>query len=204
MNNDLEVLPENIPKRMQIIQAAYKLFTKNGFYATGVDLIMRQAGVSKRTMYIYFPTKNDLIVAVLELYRSNYEQSLNGLLTSEDLNNREKILAIFDDARNWFGDAQHHGCLAVNAMGEFAGKDPAIETACRVFKTWELGIFRELVKDIPVDAPDDLAFKLMLLLEGMGAVAHVMGQPCPIDIAQMVNELIDSHRSANLTDGGGI
>ncbi len=89
-------------------------------------------------------------------------------------------------------------------MGEFAGKDPAIETACRVFKTWELGIFRELVKDIPVDAPDELAFNLLLLLEGMGAVAHVMGQPCPIDIAQMVNDLIDSHRSANLTDGGGI
>jgi hypothetical protein len=134
---------------------------------------------------------------VLELYRSNYEQSLSGLLTRTDLTSREKIVAIFDDARNWFGDAQHHGCLAVNAMGEFAGKDPAIENACRAFKTWELGVFRELVKDIPVDAPDDLAFKLLLLLEGMGAVAHVLRQPCPIDITQMVSGLIDSHLSSN-------
>ncbi len=191
MKNENEAVPKKAIKRLQIIQAAFKLFTENGFYATGVDLIMRQAGVSKRTMYIYFPTKNDLIVAVLEFYRINYERGLKDLLARNDLSNREKILAIFEDAGNWFANKQFHGCLAVNAMGEFYGKDPAIENACRVFKTWELDVFRELTKELPVMYPNDLAFKLLVLLEGMGAIAQVMKQPCPIDIKQMVNDLLD-------------
>ena len=191
MNNEIEAVTKKSIKRLQVIQAAFKLFTENGFYATGVDLIMRQANVSKRTMYIYFPTKNDLIVAVLEFYRANYERSLSDLLARNDLSSHEKIVAIFEDAGNWFADRQFHGCLAVNAMGEFAGKDPNIENACLEFKTWELDVFRELTKGLPVMNPHDLAFKLLVLLEGMGAIALVMKQPCPIDIKQMVNDLID-------------
>ncbi|MEI6066858.1 MAG: TetR/AcrR family transcriptional regulator [Methylococcaceae bacterium] len=193
MTNEIEAVPKKSIKRLQIIEAAFKLFTENGFYATGVDLIMRQANVSKRTMYIYFPTKNDLIVAVLEFYRANYEQGLTDLLARNDLSNREKIIAIFEDAGNWFENRQFHGCLAVNAMGEFSGKDPKIENACRVFKTWELDVFRKLTKGLPVMYPNDLAFKLLVLLEGMGAIAQVMKQPCPIDIRQMVNDLMDGH-----------
>ena len=193
MTNEIEAVPKKSIKRLQIIQAAFKLFTENGFYATGVDLIMRQANVSKRTMYIYFPTKNDLIVAVLEFYRANYEQGLTDLLARNDLSNREKIIAIFEDAGNWFENRQFHGCLAVNAMGEFSGKDPKIENACLVFKTWELDVFRKLTKGLPVMYPNDLAFKLLVLLEGMGAIAQVMKQPCPIDIKQMVNDLMDGH-----------
>jgi len=193
MTNEIEAVPKKSIKRLQIIRAAFKLFTENGFYATGVDLIMRQASVSKRTMYIYFPTKNDLIVAVLEFYRANYEQGLKELLVRNDLSNREKIIAIFEDAGNWFENRQFHGCLAVNAMGEFSGKDPKIENACLVFKTWELDVFRKLTKELPVMYPNDLAFKLLVLLEGMGAIAQVMKQPCPIDIKQMVNDLMDCH-----------
>jgi AcrR family transcriptional regulator len=194
MSNEIEAVPKESIKRLQIIQAAFKLFSENGFYATGVDLIMRQSHVSKRTMYIYFPTKNDLIVAVLEFYRANYERSLSDLLARNDLSSREKIVAIFEDAAfNWFANSQFHGCLAVNAMGEFAGKDPNIENACLEFKTWELDVFRELTKGLPVMNPHDLAFKLLVLLEGMGAIALVMKQPCPIDIKQMVNDLIDCH-----------
>jgi AcrR family transcriptional regulator len=193
MTNEIEAVPKKSIKRLQIIQAAFKLFTENGFYATGVDLIMHQASVSKRTMYIYFPTKNDLIVAVLEFYRANYEQGLKELLVRNDLSNREKIIAIFEDAGNWFENRQFHGCLAVNAMGEFSGKDPKIENACLVFKMWELDVFRKLTKELPVMYPNDLAFKLLVLLEGMGAIAQVMKQPCPIDIKQMVNDLMDCH-----------
>lgn len=178
-------------KRQQIVEAAFNLFRENGFYATGVDLIMRRACVSKRTLYIYFPTKNELIVAVLDYYRSEYERKLSQLLTRADLDSRGKILAIFDDASLWFTDNHFHGCLAVNAMGEFSGKDTAIEQACRLFKAWELGVLRALTKDIHARNSEQLAYKLLVLLEGMGAIAQVLKQPCPVNIRQMVNALID-------------
>jgi len=193
MNQAIPTEPKKLQKRTQIILAAFKLFKENGFYATGVDLIMQHAHVSKRTMYVYFPTKNDLIVAVLEYYRSDYEAKLQDLLARSGLNGREKIIAIFEDAGNWFLDPQFYGCLAVSAMAEFAGKDVNIENACRVFKAWELSVFQELAQGLPVRDMNGLAYKLLILLEGIGAVAQVMKQPCPIDIKQMVNHLIESH-----------
>lgn len=191
MTNETQQSPDKSGKRKQIVEAAFKLFKENGFYATGVDLIMRQANVSKRTMYIYFPTKKELIVAVLDHYRLDYERHVTQLLSSTDMDSREKILAIFDDAGHWFSDNQFRGCLAVNAMGEFAGKDTAIEQACRLFKVWELGVFRALAKDICLRKSEELAYKLLILLEGLGAIAQVLRQPCPVDIRQMVNTLID-------------
>ena len=145
------------PKKKQIVDAAFKLFKSNGFFATRVDLIMRQSKVSKRTLYKYFPSKNELIVEVLEHYRTTYKDHLNTLLQQKDRNSRDKILAIFDDAKLWFEDINFHGCLAVNAMGEFSGKNQAIEHSCISFKQWELEMLSNLTKDMDVKNPDDLA-----------------------------------------------
>ncbi|KXJ48942.1 MAG: TetR family transcriptional regulator [Cycloclasticus sp. Phe_18] len=192
MTDKIQQPPNKSSKRIQIVEAACQLFKENGFYATGVDLIMRRANVSKRTMYIYFPTKNELIVAVLKHYHADYQASLAPLLSDPTLDSRAKILEIFAVGGDWFENRQFHGCLAVNAMGEFADKDPAIEQACRDFKAWELAMFTELTSGMVVQKPDDLAYKLFILLEGLGAIAKVLKQPCPIPIRQMVNELIDN------------
>ncbi len=192
MTDEIPQPADKSGKRMQIVEAACQLFKENGFYATGVDLIMRRANVSKRTMYIYFPTKNELIVAVLKHYHADYQASLAPLLNDPALDSRAKILEIFAAAGDWFENRQFHGCLAVNAMGEFADKDPAIEQACRDFKAWELAMFAELTSGMVVQKPDDLAYKLFILLEGLGAIAKVLKQSCPIQIRQMVNELIDN------------
>lgn len=171
------------------------MFHENGFYATGVDSIMRQANVSKRTMYAYFRTKNELIVEVLHYFHTNCRSTLNQLLCRDDLSGREKILAVFDGSVSWFSDPDFHGCLAINAMGEFSGKDPAIEKACRLFKEWEIDVFRALAKDADALNPDDLGYKLVVLLDGLGTLANVIKQPCPIDIRKMVVELLDSHNA---------
>ena len=183
----------NHKKKRQIVEAAFKLFKARGFYATGVDLIMQTASVSKRTLYKYFPTKNDLIVAVLDYYRTTYAEYLNLILNQKDNSSREKILAIFEDAKQWFEDINFHGCLAVNAMGEFSGKDQAIENSCIRFKRWEIEILQTLSKDIDSKQPDELAYKLFVLLEGMSSIAQVTKGTCPIDMTAMANEIIEKH-----------
>jgi AcrR family transcriptional regulator len=184
--------PES-PKKRQIVEAAFKLFKARGFYATGVDLIMQTANVSKRTLYKYFPTKNDLIVAVLDYYRTTYAEYLNQILNQKDYSSREKILAIFEDAKQWFEDNNFHGCLAVNAMGEFSGKDQAIENSCIRFKRWEIEVLQTLSKDIDSKQPDKLAYKLFVLLEGMSSIAQVTKGTCPVDMTAMANEIIEKH-----------
>ncbi len=190
--NKSRVMQES-QKRQQIIEAAYQLFRENGFYATGVDLIMRTAKVSKRTLYKYFPTKNELIVVVLEYYRTTYREHIDDLLTHEEGNNRKKILLIFEDAMTWFDDTNFHGCLAVNAMGEFSGKDESIENSCVRFKHWEIDLLNTLTSGLGVKKPEQLAYKLFVLLEGMSSIAHVKRESCPVDMIAMVNQIIDMH-----------
>ena len=52
--------------RQQIIDAAYTLFYQIGFIRTGVDAIANAAGITKRTLYQHFSSKDELIEVVLE------------------------------------------------------------------------------------------------------------------------------------------
>jgi len=52
-------------KRAQITDAAHRLFLANGFAGTSIDAIVAEAGVSKQTLYTYFPTKIELLASVL-------------------------------------------------------------------------------------------------------------------------------------------
>ncbi len=180
-----------LSKQEQIVVTAYRLFGENGFFATGVDQIMKTAGVSKRTLYKYFPTKNQLIVAVLEYYQEGYKQHLVELLDVESKNSREKIALIFEDAMLWFNRVDFHGCLAVHAMSEFSGKDDAVETSCLDFKHWELNILRELCSElVKPEQLDELAYKLFVLLEGMSAIAQMQQTEFPVDMVKMADDII--------------
>ena len=52
-------------KREQILAGARRVFLREGFSGASTDVISREAGVSKRTLYAYYPTKEDLFAGVL-------------------------------------------------------------------------------------------------------------------------------------------
>ena len=53
--------------KRRIIDAAYELFYKDGFARAGVDAIAERAGVTKRTLYQHFDSKDALVAAVLDI-----------------------------------------------------------------------------------------------------------------------------------------
>src|SRR5262245_31602421 len=54
--------------RRRIIEAAYELFYRKGFARVGVDAVAAQAGVTKRTLYAHFDSKDRLLAAMLEAH----------------------------------------------------------------------------------------------------------------------------------------
>ncbi|MFT3860313.1 TetR/AcrR family transcriptional regulator [Micropruina sp.] len=60
-----ELSPRAKAKRRQITDAARTLFLAQGFSRTTMDAITAEAGVSKQTLYAYFPSKIDLLIAIL-------------------------------------------------------------------------------------------------------------------------------------------
>ncbi|MGO4639932.1 TetR/AcrR family transcriptional regulator [Mesorhizobium sp. 2RAF45] len=64
--------------RPDILQAAYKLFRRRGFFRVGMDEIARTAGVTKRTLYYHFDSKDALLTAVLA---SQHERAFGAFQT---------------------------------------------------------------------------------------------------------------------------
>jgi TetR/AcrR family fatty acid metabolism transcriptional regulator len=53
-------------KRERILSAAVRVFAKNGFYATRVSEVAKAAGVADGTIYLYFKSKEELLVSLFE------------------------------------------------------------------------------------------------------------------------------------------
>lgn len=60
--------PEDHPTRARILETARRLFHEQGFHATGISTILREADVNSGSLYHYFPSKEALLTGVLELY----------------------------------------------------------------------------------------------------------------------------------------
>src|SRR5689334_472794 len=52
-------------KREQILEGAQRVFLRDGFAAASTDMLAKEAGVSKRTLYAYYPGKEELFVDVV-------------------------------------------------------------------------------------------------------------------------------------------
>lgn len=106
--------------RERILHTAHDLFYQHGVRATGIDRIIKEAGVTKVTFYRHFPAKNDLILAFLE-YR--HELWINGF--SQELRQQMLRSGSLDQAlpatlATWFASADFRGCAFINTAVEMA------------------------------------------------------------------------------------
>lgn len=88
-------LPSQPRPRKRILEAAGRLFLRNGYRAVGVDTIVAEAGVAKMTLYAHFPSKDDLIVAYLERANEQFWAWLEGAAAGAE-DPRAKLVAMFD------------------------------------------------------------------------------------------------------------
>jgi AcrR family transcriptional regulator len=157
----------------RILATADRLFYGQGIRAIGVDTVAEEIGISKRTLYNYFPSKDALVLAYLT---RRYV-----LPRESDAPPLEQILAVFDRLERWFGSEQFRGCPFVNAvaeMGESAGQI-AID-----FKERRRLWFREMLTRMDAPDADTLATQLTILVEGAVAAALVRRDPAIARVAK--------------------
>jgi AcrR family transcriptional regulator len=87
-------------RRQQILEAAWECFTRHGFQATTMDEVAAAAGVSAGTTYTYFATKDDLIIATVEISMGRYAQAFERLADqAEPASPADVLAAIADELR---------------------------------------------------------------------------------------------------------
>jgi AcrR family transcriptional regulator len=160
-------------RREQLIDTAIALFSKHGYHATGIDTILEKSGVSKKTLYRHFRSKDELILAALRKYDGLFRNSFMRQVDEKAHTPRERLLAVFDVAAEWFEQNNFYGCMFINAVGEYSDPDTPIRQVCKGFK----GLMRRYIEDqcVALQAPDPaaLADELALLLEGATVTAQV-------------------------------
>jgi AcrR family transcriptional regulator len=162
-------MPPSRAPAQRILAAADKLFYTQGIRAVGVDAVAAEAGVSKRTLYNHYPSKDALIAAYLTARFRHIGPS--------DAPAREQILGNFDRLERMFADGSFRGCPYVNAVTELGDpKHPAASIAVH-FKEQRRLWLRALLERMEVRNPDALATQLQILAEGAIASALVRGDP---------------------------
>src|SRR6516225_1909974 len=100
---------ETSEARQRILETADRLFYQEGVRAVGIDRIIAEAGVAKMSLYKHFPSKHDLILAVLQ-YRE--EGVLEFFRSSMERHGKKKnaLRAFFAALKEWFEAAEFRGC----------------------------------------------------------------------------------------------
>ena len=105
--------------RDRILDTAYDLFSSYGTRAVGVDRIIAESGVAKMTLYRNFASKDDLILAFLELREQRWTRSwLQDTVQERAATPAQRLLAIFDVFGEWFARDDFEGCSFINVMLE--------------------------------------------------------------------------------------
>lgn len=152
----------------RILETADRLFYGQGL-ATGVDTIAAEAGVSKRTLYNHFASKDALIVAYLTRRLK--------LMPTSDKPPALQILGDFERLARAFAGPGFRGCAFVNAVAELKNPAHAASEIALTFKEQRRLWFRELLGRAGARDAELLATQLMLLVDGAIAGALVRNDP---------------------------
>lgn len=136
MNQSNEGGAQELPARERILRTAHDLFYAEGLRATGIDRVIAQAGVTKVTFYRHFPSKNDLILAYLDLRHAKWIAWFIGALERHGgaSTGAQALLPVMEE---WFrGKAlgDFRGCAFLNGVSEMGPSLPGVVEAARRHK----------------------------------------------------------------------
>lgn len=170
------------PAGRRIAAAAEELFYERGITGVGVDLIAEHSGVTKRTLYNQFGSKDHLVAVYLaerdRRWRSLVQSTVDACTTP-----RAAVLAPFEALATW-SETNTRGCAFINALAELPDPTHPAHRIATAQKLWLLDLFTTLATAANSPTPAPLARQLLLLHEGTLAT-----QPLPLDTLTEATDL---------------
>lgn len=159
------------PAARRVLEAAGRLFYERGIHAVGVDLIAAEAGVTKKTLYDRFGSKEQIVVEYLADRDERWRAFLAQYLDAAEPVSAARVLAVFEASRAWSEKNSSKGCSMVNAHAEISDPAHPAHPIITGQKQWMLSLFTDLAGDVTPEGAECLGRTLMLLHEG-ALVAH--------------------------------
>lgn len=159
--------------RTRIVGAAAALFYEHGLRSVSVDAIADRAGVTKRTLYYHFESKDELIAAYLAARDAPTVERYRDWLGGDDRPLPERIITMFSALAKHADRPKWRGCGFTRAAVELAGQPghPAVAMAADHKKRFEHWLTEQL-RGSGVSDPGLVGRQVMILLEG--AIAQML------------------------------
>ncbi|MET7304617.1 TetR family transcriptional regulator [Embleya sp. NPDC005575] len=172
--------------RDRLLANAEELFYAEGIRAVGIERILAQSGVGRASLYRHFPSKDDLVVAVLEARDRRWRNWLAERV--EALGGHP--LAVFDALAERFAHNDFRGCAFINTMIESADPDSPAHRVAAAHKEHVVDYLEQLLTGADVPEPALQARQFALLMDGAIVTALRERTPAPADRARRLAETL--------------
>lgn len=166
--------------KQDIAAALETAFSQHGFAEPSVATLQKCSGVSLRTLYKHYPSKQSMIIAALEYRHARYIAFLLDDIPAPGI---DAVLHIFDRLMLWMTQFAPNGCLSVNALSAFP-EDEEIRGAVQTHKN----NVRQLLGECCL--LPSMSNTLFLLHEGVSSAWPVMGEQAVSSAKQSIKNLI--------------
>ncbi|ADB35697.1 transcriptional regulator, TetR family [Kribbella flavida DSM 17836] len=176
--------------RERLLEAASELFYRDGV-SIGVDALCKAAGVSKKSMYQLFRSKDEVIAESLAS-RGPYYQATLLPSPDDDRPARARILAVFERQEEMAASGNYLGCPFVSTAVELKNPEHPGSVVARHFKQALTDFFRAELARTHAEDPGTLAVQLTMVFDGASARAVVRAQPLNGTGVRLAATLLDA------------
>ncbi|ESZ48789.1 TetR family transcriptional regulator [Mesorhizobium sp. L2C054A000] len=188
------------PTRKRIVDAATKLFYAEGIGRVSVDAVAEKAGLTKRTLYYHFKSKDDLIAAYLDGRDQPNLKQMAGWFEMAEGDVERKVEAIFTNLARVAKHPKWRGCGFLRTAAELASMPghPAVKAGARHKQNFETWLAGELTGN-GVDEPQTLAREIVLLMDGAFSIMLIHRNPDYVEAAGHAAATLVRARSGSAT-----
>jgi len=168
------------------MQAAERLFYTHGFHATSTDQLCREAGVSTRTLYHHFASREALTAAVLEAREQRF---MADLLPPQQ---PEAIAHLFGVLGEWTTVNGARGCFFLKAWGEYAERNSELAAQALAFRATTRAYITQCVTHLCGAENQQLSDAIWILFEGAINTALITGPEAAWQAAQIASQWLQN------------
>lgn len=165
--------------RDRILNTARELFYREGARAVGVDTVVAQSGVAKTSLYRWFPSKDALIVAVLEEEAKDRWKGWDHTAAGAPVEAREALRAHCAAIARYVSHPKYRGCPFMNVTVEFPDRQHPARAVARAVDDELQRRLRKIVDGIGVADAEELTAQLVMLINGAFSSAQCIGRDGP-------------------------
>jgi len=174
-----------------IVETASNLFYKNGYNLTGINEIIKEAGIAKATLYNHFKSKEEICLAYLQYKNTAFLKEIEEFALKAP-NGKGQLLALFDFLKLFFNGKCFNGCWCIRTVAEIPMENEVIRTEIQRQKNDFISLIEKLVEtNIQLTSKEEskhIAKQVYVLYEGAVAESHLHQDAWPIVSAKEICE----------------